>query len=279
MSTSMVVRGEISDALPEKLNGGGVRELLTMEQVMALTTPMLPKGVTYESVIASVVLEGDKNPEILQCVPRTIVQAVSRALQTGLEIGVTVFLVPFNVNVAKKGQPDRWEKHLNHVVHYTGLIQLIKESGHVRHATARVVYENDEFDMSHGTGGTFYHKPDRNPATRGKPTGAYLVLYLPFGIQEWEFIPLGDAKTEDTIEYIRQKYSKRWKNGACPAWYMKKTAVRQFTKLIPKDRRSAKLYGVAEADAVEEFGAPEVLPRLAAGDDDDIPRAPQLTSG
>ena len=273
MSTSVAVRGEISDALPAKLNGGGLKELLTMEQVAALITPLLPEGVSYQRVIAAAILEGEKNPDILKCTPRSIMTAVAKTMQWGLEIGETAYLVPFNVNVAPQGAPKVYEKRLQAVAGYTGLAQLMVASRAIRHVEAHAVYEGDGFELTHGTDARLYHSPIGDRKARGRLKGAYAILHLPFGVKVWDYMPVED------IDEIRQKYSKQWKQGACPAWYAKKTIVRQVSKLVPKDPRLSKVLAVVSEDAAEEFGAPEVLPSLATGDDDDIPRAPQLTSG
>ncbi|HET7552227.1 MAG TPA: recombinase RecT [Gemmatimonadaceae bacterium] len=279
-STAVAVRGEISDApLPAKLNGGGISELLTLPQAMALIEPSLPDDVSYRELVATVMLQAKNSPEILECTPLSIVTAVRNALATGLTIGETVHLVAFNNKVSRRNEPDRWEKHLQHLIHYRGLIQLIIASGAVRDVDARVVFEKDEFEVSYGPSGTLWHKPWGDTKTRGKPIGAYTVFYLPFGRSKWLYMHLGDASTEGTIEYIRQKYSKKYKSGTCPLWYMVKTVIRQLAKLSVQDRRMAKALAAVREDEAIELEAPTEAPALPAPEDYGSPDTPALPSG
>jgi recombinational DNA repair protein RecT len=79
------------------------------------------------------------------------------------------------------------------------------------------------------------------------------------------------------IEEIRQKYSKQWKNGPLPAWYAKKTVVRQVAKLVPRNPRLAKMLAVMEEEREVEFDAVPDAKRIEALRDEDeitVPREP-----
>lgn len=240
--------------------GGGLSGLLTSEKAQARIAPFLPEGVKYDRVVAAAQLAAANNPDIAKCDPASIVMAVAKAMQWGLEIGETVHLVPFG-------------RTLTAVADYKGLAQLMIASRCVRHVEAHCVYEHDGFEYVQGSEARLWHQPVSDRKARGALKGAYVLLHLPFGVRAFDYMSIED------IDEIRQKYSKQWKKGPVPAWYAKKTVVRQVSKLVPKDPRLAKAFAVLEQDVAEEFGG---MPAIAPADDDEIPGAParaQLASG
>lgn len=261
MTTSTaVVRGEVSDALPKRMNGGGIKALLTHDQVRARIEPFLADGVRYDQVIAAAQLAAERDPKLLNCSVVSVVGSVATIMRWGLEIGTTAYLLPF-------------KDVCTPVADYKGIAQLMIASRAIRHVEAHAVYEGDGFEFTQGSEARLYHSPNTDRKARGKLKGAYAILHLPFGVKVWDYMPVED------IDEIRQRYSKQWKQGAVPGWYAKKTVVRQIAKMVPKDARLAKVLGVVQEDQATEFGGVADVPRLADGDDDDIPRAPQVTGG
>ncbi len=246
----------------------GIRALLEHDSARERIEPFLMPGVDYSRVIASAHYAARQNPAILECTPASIIDAVSRVLQWGLEIGLTAHLVPFNTNVGTKAAP-KWAKICTPIADYTGLAQLMVNSGAVRHVETRVVYEHDDFRYSYGLNSELYHVPTRDTEKRGRIVAAYCILRLPFGTSSFEVMPVED------IEEIRQNKSKQWKSGPLPAWYARKTVVRQAAKLVPKNRKMAEALRVVNEDQDQEFGAqldtPQMRAALAAGEDADTP--------
>lgn len=213
-------------------------------------TPFLPKGVTYDRVVAQALMEAKKNPEILQCTPDSIITAIAKSQAAGLEIGDTAHLVPFNVKVSKKGEADAWEKRLQFIADYKGLAQLMIRGGAVRAVDPECVYEKEmeSFIYEKGSHPRIVHYPITH-GDRGALAGAYVILRLPF--QQW----IGYFMRIDEIDAIRKRYSKSWKNDECPPWYAKKTVIRQSAKLWPKDPRLAgALAQIEEEEAIETAG-------------------------
>lgn len=240
-------------------NGAGLPALLMSEKAQARIAPFLPEGVQYDRVVAAAQLAAAKTPEILKCSPASIVMAVAKIMQWGLEIGETAHLVPFGQTCTP-------------VADYKGLAQLMIASRCVRHVEAHCVYENDGFQYEQGSNAQLWHSPNSDRKARGNLKGAYVILHLPFGVRAFDYMSVED------IDEIRQKYSKQWKKGPVPAWYAKKTVVRQVSKLVPKDPKLAKVFAVMEQDAAEEFGQVQAAPALPA-DDDDVPRLAAGASG
>lgn len=238
-----------------------ITAVLTSDTAKERILPFLPEGANYERVMAAAQYAVRKQPDLLKCTPHSIIDAVAKIQQWQLEIGTTAHLVPF------KGKCEA-------IADYKGLAELMVRSGAVRHVEARVVYENDTFRYKLGTASEIDHTPT-SEAKRGKITHAYVILYLPFNRISFEVMTVED------IENIRLNHSKQWKTGALPAWYAKKTVVRQSVKLIPKDPRySAALIALQEAfskDADDEgLGALEAgqLPLLPPARDEEFGDAP-----
>src|SRR3954462_5627782 len=106
-----------------------VVSILTTDEARAQIAPFLRPGVSLERVISTIHQVAAENPEILDCTPVSIVMAVGKGVAWDLEFGETVHLVPFNVNLAKKGQTPRWEKRAKAIRDYRGDIELVKRAG------------------------------------------------------------------------------------------------------------------------------------------------------
>lgn len=195
-------------------------------------TPLVPRGDSLERIARVVELEFRKNPELMKCDPVSVVDSVSRIMKWGLEPGETAYLVPYG----NKCQAIRGVQ---------GLIQLMYDSGHVRGVDVHVVYEKDHYEEEQGLHPILKHVPafvkDRGPMVR-----VYCVIRLPFQHQVFRSFSL------EEVEAIRQTYSKQWKKGPMPKWYMEKTAVIHTAKYLPKSSKFAAIHEAARREEESE---------------------------
>jgi phage RecT family recombinase len=191
-------------------------------------TDLLPSGYPANRLIAAALVCASKNPELLQCKPITVALALAKIAQWGLDPGYTAHLVPFNVNVAKRDEPARWEKHCEAIADYKGLIQLMTLAG-ARKVEAREVREGDEFAYALGSEQYLRHTP-KNSA--GKILGAWAMVTLRYGVIQIDYM------TADEIEAIRKK-SKQWSKGELPYWYARKSVLRRMSKYVASSPRLA----------------------------------------
>lgn len=212
-----------------------IAELLTSKADRI--TPFLPKGVEIDRVIAAAQIAMQKNPALMQCTPQSMVLAVAKIQQWGLEIGDTAHLVPFGKDCVP-------------IADYKGLVQLIWQSKVVRNVECRPVYEKEHFRVEYGLDPLLEHIPLHRTLERGKLSGAYVIFFLPFGARTFLFMGIED------VDAIRKKHSKQWKDGECPAWYAMKTCIRQGVKLLPKDPRLADVLRVTREDEDAELDNP-----------------------
>lgn len=209
----------------------GIAATLLAPASIARITPFLPEGVNVERVVAAAQLAVMKMPAIAECDPKSIVFAVARIAQWGLEIGETAHLVPFG-------------KECTPVPDYRGLVEMIVRSGAARSVESRVVRQGDEFEYEYGTAKRIRHVPLAK--STAPITHAYAIVTLRF--QDFDFTVLDVEEVETT----RAK-SKQWAKGPLPAWYAKKTAVRRAVNLIPKNPKLAKLMQSVEEVEAGEF--------------------------
>jgi phage RecT family recombinase len=221
--------------------------IATHEETQKLLAPLLPKGVTFDQLAAQVklALAKDTRGDLKKCTVGSVLLAVMRICGWGLEVGVTAHLVPMG------DQCQAWRD-------YTGDIQLAIESGMVRHVESYVVYEHEPFKIIRGTTGSIQHEPIQDPKARGPMVGVYALIYLR------GYHPVVEYMTYEEVDAIRQAHSKQWTKGSIPRWYMKKTAIRQGLKLIPKSPRMRQVLAEIEAD-LETVDAAVLDERLSAG--------------
>lgn len=215
-----------------------VGRLLNTDGARNRIVPMLIgsglRAEDYGRVMGEVVLAATDNPGILKCTPASIVRAVAKAVSWGLTIGETAHLVPYG-NVLKAQQD------------YKGKIELIVAAGGAKSIDATCVYEKEYFEYEEGSNPYIKHKPARHASERGALIGAYAVAQHGANrAPTIKYMPLAD------VDAIRMKYSKQWKNDACPPWYAMKTAVHQIAKMLPKNVRMAKVLKTFEDEEIEE---------------------------
>jgi recombination protein RecT len=202
----------------------------------------LPAHISPERFIRVVITAAQINPEILACDRQSLWNACMRAANDGLlPDGVEGAIVPFKSKAT-------W------IPMYGGLLKKFRNSGEFKWVTAGLVYENDEYDhWIDETGEHFKHRPaDDN--TGKKIRRVYALATTKDG---GSFI--ADMSVSEVDK--RRKMSRAQREDApwkvWPEEMMKKTALRQLSKLLPKSsdldslmrRDEEALYGV---DSIEE---------------------------
>ena len=228
--------------------------ILHSKSAQAKIAPFLPAGVSLDRVAAAVHIALAKDraawkkegPSPLEkCSPMSVLLAVAKITQWGLEVGETAHLVPFGTECTP-------------VADYKGLVQLVMATGLVRGVQARCVHQHEPFRMRLGTSIDLQHEPMWSVKDRGPMVGAYAIFDL-----RGNALPLVKYMGFDEIEAHRQKHSKQWKNGPLPEWYAEKTCIRMGAKLLPKDPRFAKTIAVFEGmDEEAPVTVPAELQRL-----------------
>lgn len=185
---------------------------------------ILPEGRNSEKdakrVIRLARLAIVRNPDLMNCTPISVVEAIMVASQLGLEIASPIggaHLVPFG----KKCQmiPD-----------YRGLIRLALRNGDCKKLVAREVYEGDLFHIIQGTREDIEHVPLLGDEARQDSdiSGFYAVATLTDGLTVHEYASRGD------VDKIRAR-SKAGSSGPWKTDYAamgKKTLIKRVLKWL-----------------------------------------------
>jgi recombination protein RecT len=202
----------------------------------------LPAHISPERFIRVVLTAAQINPEIIACDKQSLWNACMRAANDGLlPDGVEAALVPF-------------KSKATYIPMYQGLLKKFRNSGEFKWVTAGLVYEGDEYDhWIDETGEHFKHRPaDDN--TGKKIRRVYALATTKEGGSFIADMSLSEVNKRRSMSRA-QREDAPWK--VWPEEMMKKTALRQLSKLLPKSsdldalirRDEEALYGV---EAVEE---------------------------
>jgi recombination protein RecT len=208
---------------------GGLKSL--MEMAKDSIAQALPRHVTPERLIKTMLVAANRNPMILECTQASVFETISRAAELGLDLSGTLgeaYPVPFRNSV--KDSKGNWQKlmQLTLIIGYRGLEKLCWQSGEVTMIDAEVVYEKDHFVFKKGFEPVLEFEPSLS-GDRGEPLGAYALIITKNGGRMARFMPSSD------IEKVRQaavsKDSPAWKNH----WdeMARKTALRRVLKDAP----------------------------------------------
>jgi recombination protein RecT len=185
---------------------------------------VLPKGFTVDRLIKVLLVAAVKNEKLYQCSQTSIVKSIMDAAQLGFELGSPLghaYAVPFF-------NKDKNCHECQLIVGYKGLIKLAVGDGQlVRKIEARVVYENDEFNVEYGTRDELIHRPNfDNP---GEMIAVYAVATMPHGEKQFEVM------TWAQVEAIRKR-SKQADSGPWRSDYdemARKTVAKKLIKYLP----------------------------------------------
>jgi recombination protein RecT len=216
-----------------------------LDQRMGELKTALPAHMSPERFTRVIITAAQLNTEILACDRSSLWNACMRAANDGLlPDGVEGAIVPF------KGKAI-W------IPMYQGLLKKFRNSGEFKWVTAGLVYEGDEY--SHHvdeTGEHFFHRPADNNEGK-KIRRVYALATTKDGGSFIADMSLNEVNKRRNMSRA-QRDDAPWK--VWPEEMMKKTALRQLSKLLPKSsdldalmrRDEEAIYGVEAVDQRRE---------------------------
>lgn len=133
------------------------------------------------------------NPYLIDCArqyPDHLVEAIKNVSLTGLTLNPELrlgYLVPYKGKVKFQAS-------------YMGKVDILIRTGVVKDIYSDLVYANDEFCMTKGTGGTIIHKPNVF-GERGDLLGGYYFAVLTSGVVKFDAMP--KARIEEIKVVVR----------------------------------------------------------------------------
>ena len=149
---------------------------------------------------------------------------------------------------------------------YRGLLELARRSGRVRSCSARIVGENDEFEINEGTSPSIVHKPCVR-GDRGEPLGAYATATIETAggtevLQEWmSAAQIDRVRDQSSAAGGRGPWADHWGEMA------RKTVFRRLAKWLPLSPEKAKTDAESQRQSVSLqhlVGGPSVADDFAA---------------
>ena len=188
---------------------------LSGDQVLSKIQSVMAGEMTAQRVTQVALLAANRTPKIADTTPGSILQCLMDCSSLGLEPDSrNAYLIPYG-------------KSCTLIVGYKGLILLIRRSGEVSVIYSQIVYENDGFEVSFGSGGGLRHVPVFKD--RGEIKLVYSFVQFKDGSEDWEIMTL------DEVEAIRSR-SKSANNGPWVTDFgemAKKTVLRRHSKRMP----------------------------------------------
>lgn len=190
---------------------------------------MLPDHVNVERFVKSAMLAIARSDKLQKCSAQSVFSSIINAAELGLDFTPAkghAYLVPFWNNKKKCLEAQ-------FMPGYRGFIDLARRSGFVQRIEAHTVYENDTFQITHGSTQALVHSPDYF-SDRGIPLGAYAVAYFNDGSYQVAVMNM------QQLNAIKKRSKSRDRDGNIVGPWVtdepemqKKTTIRRIAKLLP----------------------------------------------
>lgn len=216
---------------PQQQSGDPVGQIKAlMAQKAKLIQGIVPDGIDPKRLMRLALTEIQRNRNLQQCTPQSLIGSIIQCLQLGLEpdglLG-QAYIIPF-------------KKTAQLIIGYKGMLRLINDTGKVKPVRARLVYKADEFEIEYGLNERIVHKPAFKKDD--KVIGAYCIAELKDG----GFIM--DYMTRDEIEHVRNSgmsgnsdaWKKHWNEMA------RKCPIRRAFKYMPLSKRLTRAIALDE---------------------------------
>jgi len=191
---------------------------------------MLPSNVSRDRFLNSIIAAVKQNPDLLFCVPRTLFTAIVKSAQDGLiPDGSEGVILPYNNNVAKRGEPDRWEQHAQWNPMVKGIRKRAREIDGIL-IDAQVVHMQDHFLWEQGDEPRIEHTPAKLGTPRGVMIGSYAIFKREDGTILAREVMDAEAVTA-TSEQSKNKNGLMWTKFASEGW--RKAVIRRGSKSVP----------------------------------------------
>ncbi len=237
-----------------------------LEKAKGMIARVAPRGfmTQQERLLTCYEVARRRNPDLLDCDPKSIVLALAMASSLGMLPNTPLehcSLIPYDNNKTKK-------KEAQLQVSYKGLIYLADNTERFEIVRGVTVYSNDMFDLDEGTSPRIMHKPKMRD--RGDIIGAYGVVMFRGGAQQFRWL---DKEALDKRQAMSAAKAKSpwvdWTKEMCD-----KTALKYVLKQVPlRDEPGERLGRAMQHDdrfmVGEPIDATDVDPEA-----DDTPDAP-----
>jgi recombination protein RecT len=208
---------------------------------------LIPKHVTPERIVLIAQAALLRNPDILDCDPRTVLAGIIQASILGLELHSALH----HASLVKfwNSKTGIFEAQL--MIEYPGLIELVMRGGDTSYVESQPVYAEDLLDIEYGSSPHLIHKPQVR-TSRGKLIGAYAYARLKDGNVKFHYM------TREDIEK-RRAVSKAKDSGPWKSWEEEMYAKTPLRHLCKQLRKTTELAMALEHDNRFDQGITSVV--------------------
>lgn len=188
-----------------------------MERYKDNIARIMPDSITFAKLEGGIMTECRRNPKLLECDPKSLLDVVTTCARLGLQPGplgecyITTYKSKGNM-VAE------------FALGYKGMIKLARRSGEITSLQSFVVYAGDEFSVQYGTEPRIHHIPSMSG---GDLVSTYAVARLRDGSSQFEVCDLtaiNAARDRAKTKYVWDEHFERM---------ARKTAIRRLFSELP----------------------------------------------
>lgn len=250
---SVTTTGKVTTDTSVDKSKDAEKTFVNSQLYIRLNNYLVVHNINTENFIDAAFAEVKRNPDLVKCLndnPETLYNAMLFAAEIGLFISDTIGdLYLLTDKILKEGKEQIIIKpHIG----YKGFITLLYRGGIVKNLWAYCVYDSDKFEYQLGLEPKVNHIPNSSGfSSSSNITHAYSVCKLANG--ETQFVVL-DRQQIMAITNLNKSNNKMYFNDKKDPnhWMIKKLAIKQLAKLIPKDYYTKK---ALEFDNAFEGGA------------------------
>jgi recombination protein RecT len=217
-----------------------------LEESKAQFARVLPSHMDADRLLRIALTQIRTNPKLLECSPQSMVAALMKAAQLGLEPdGVTgrAYLIPRkNGMLSRQAGRDVYEVIFQRG--YKGILDLAYRSGQIASVRADVVRDGDFLEYEKGLNEKLVHRP--GASFDGLITHVYAIVTLKGGGSLW------DIWSAEKVEAHRQRFSKDTRSDS--VWNTDWESMAKKTLLIAVANLAPMAVEWAHAAVEEERG-------------------------
>ncbi len=192
---------------------------------------VLPPHVQPERFARICITAITQDPKLLECSPKSILEACLTAAQLGLEPNKQIgegYFIAFN---SKDGPQCQW------MTGYKGYLTLARNSGEISIIDAQVVYGDDLFEYEYGLEARLKHIPAEGDRLDENITHAWAMVKYKDGAYGFRVLTRAEINKRKKISKTGNYDSSPWKS-----WFpemCRKTAIRAIANHLPKSVQKA----------------------------------------
>lgn len=230
-----------------------------MEGSAERLAPLLPASITVQKFIRIAMDAVNRNPELRQCEPQSVIDACAQAAKDNLVLdGREAALVIYNRKVpGRNGEKDTWKKVAQYIPMVLGLRKRMYATGQISTMETNIVYENEmeqgRFDWQAGTDAFLTHRPLLEDEI-GRPVAVYSVVTMANGTKSVEVM-----RWSEVLKIARSQPKNRDDQGNLKGIWRehtgemaRKTVLRRHSKQLPFDSDLAEMFA-----RVDNFNGPD----------------------